>query len=130
MIIRALKVGKDIWRAETAFDQGQYADAYRAYDAARQELKRRNKATFDVDLKAAIAAHNAGLTDHARNAYYEARKGVAAAVELTSDNRNYLLTYIDHWIDVAGVKPVENVKLSFDKSAVKKRWLSEFPVDW
>lgn len=130
VIIKALKVATDLWRAETAFDQGQYVEAYRAYDAVHQRLKSSGKATFDVDLKAAMAAHNAGLIDDARNAYNEARKGVVAATDLSSDNRNYLLTYIDHWVAVAEGRSVEKKNHSFGKSAVKKRWLSEFPIDW
>ena len=66
MLIRAFKVATNIWRAETAFDRGNYADAYRAYDAVRKELKKGNRPTFDVDLKTAMAAHNAGLYKDAR----------------------------------------------------------------
>ena len=77
-----------------------------------------------------MAAHNAGLFDDARNAYNEARKGVVAATDLTSDNRDYLLTYIDHWVAAAEGRSIEKKNHSFDKSAVKKRWLGEFPVDW
>ena len=130
MMFKAFKVGTDMWRAETAFDRGNYVDAYRGYNAVRRELKKRNKATFDVDLKTAMAAQNAGLYNDARQAYDEARKGILAAKGLSLDNRNYLLSYIRHWTELREGTFPEDGKRHFDRTKVKKRWLSEFPINW
>lgn len=129
MVIKSLKVASDIWRAENAFDAGRFEEAYRAYKAVSGELRRRNKSSFDVVLKAAMSAHNAGMIDCASEAYLEAHNDVSMAGFLSGDNRNYLLNFIERWMANIGGGQLTQVDRVFDRNKVKKRWLGEFPID-
>jgi len=119
-----------MWRAETAFDEGRYEDACEHYEKVLNAFADSGKAkpTFDLNLKLAMSAHNAGNEHKALEEYERARMGILASDSLKEDNRQYLLAFIDYYTRALGVPSKAGTSHVFDAKKVRKRWKSEFPL--